>query len=283
MKTYAAPRGSEKLVEVACHVCGLRDAKAFMQCKGASFVKCRGCGLVYQNFQPVFDDLKQRYGQNYFEYELENDKNFFNMMKLGLGDIRFEGMPEDCLDNRRCLDNGCATGMLVQYMAEKGWQAEGVELCRPSACFGIEKRGVKIFVGTLEEACLPDESFAVVHFSHLIEHVTDPRAFLMEVRRVLTKRGMALVTTPNVAGFQARLFGSRWRSAIADHLTLFSDRTLARMCREVGFALVRKQTWGGLAKGTAPGFVKKPLDALAKRFGFGDVVLFQALKTAEVG
>ena len=135
--------------------------------------------------------------------ELDNDKNFFNLMRLGLGDIHFDGMPEDCFDNRRFLDIGCATGMLVQYMAKKGWQAEGVELCRPSARFGIEKRGVKIFVGTLKEACLPGESFAVVHFSHLIEHVPDPRAFLMEVRRVLTKRGMAVVTTPNVAGFQA--------------------------------------------------------------------------------
>ena len=37
---------------------------------------------------------------------------------------------------------------------------------------------------------------------------------------------------------------------------------------------MRTVTWGGLAKGTVPDFIKRPADRMAKRFGFGDVVLF---------
>lgn len=87
---------------------------------------------------------------------------------------------------------------------------------------------------------------------------------------------MALITTPNINGLQARLFGSRWRSAIADHLTLFTKRTLARMLRQTGFRVVRIVTWGGLAVGTAPPLLKRAADRLAKRWGFGDVMLLQA-------
>lgn len=142
----------------------------------------------------------------------------------------------------------------------------------------MTRRGIRIFVGTLEEAAFKAESFTAIHFSHLIEHVPDPRSFLKEVYRVLKPGGYAVITTPNVDGLQARLFGKEWRSAIADHLTLFSKRTLARLIREIGFEIRQTVTWGGLAKGTAPCLIKRPVDFLAKRLGFGDVVLHLAAK-----
>ena len=92
--------------------------------------------------------------------------------------------------------------------------------------------------------------------------------------------GIALITTPNVDGFQARLFRENWRSAIADHLVLFSRRTLGRLLQESGFEVLDTVTWGGLALGSAPALIKKPVDRLAKRFGFGDVVLFLTKKSA---
>ncbi len=142
-----------------------------------------------------------------------------------------------------------------------------------SAEYGREHRGASIRVGTLEQAGFADGSFSVVHFSHLLEHVPDPRGFLVEVHRVLSPGGFAVVTTPNVDGLQARLFGAGWRSAIADHLVLFSRRTLCRLLAECGFAVLRTVTWGGLARGTAAPLVKRPVDRLAKKWGFGDVVL----------
>jgi hypothetical protein len=47
---------------------------------------------------------------------------------------------------------------------------------------------------------------------------------------------------------------------------------------EYGFEIRQTVTWGGLAAGTAPGIIKKPMDLLAKKWGFGDVVLFLAAK-----
>ena len=277
MKTFDSGVSGEKLRNVPCNLCGSDDPVDFLHGDGFSYKKCRRCGLVYQNPQPVFEDLRRRYGDGYFEYELENDKNFFRLMQLGLRDIGFYDKPIDSFDNNRFLDVGCATGMLVQEMQNRGWDAQGVEICEPAARYGRENRGVRILVGSLEEACFADNSFSVIHFSHLIEHVPDPLGLLTEVRRILTRRGTAIVTTPNVRGFQACLFGAKWRSAISDHLTLFSKETLKRMLMRAGFRVVKGITWGGLAKGTAPGFIKKPADALAKKMGFGDVVLYQAV------
>jgi 2-polyprenyl-3-methyl-5-hydroxy-6-metoxy-1,4-benzoquinol methylase len=277
-KTYSSPQGREKQESVPCPGCGGTRARPFLVCDGFGFVRCSACSLVYQNPRPIFDDLRRRYGEQYFSYELENESTFFGLMKLGLGDISFQSRAESLPAPRTFLDIGCATGMLVEAMAALGWDASGVDLCRESAEYGMAHRGVRIFIGTLEEAAFPEASFSAVHFSHLIEHLPDPRGFLGEVYRILKPHGFAIVTTPNINGLQARLFGKSWRSAIADHLSLFSKDTLARLVTETGFEIRQTVTWGGLARGTAPGFVKRPVDILAKKCGFGDVMLFLAEK-----
>jgi 2-polyprenyl-3-methyl-5-hydroxy-6-metoxy-1,4-benzoquinol methylase len=277
-KTYSSVPGAERQETVPCPACGGSRSRLHLACDGFTFVRCRGCGLVYQNPRPVFDDLRRRYGDQYFSYELENERNFFTLMQLGLGDIGFDSLAAGLPAPRTFLDIGCATGMLIESMKGRGWDVAGVDVCRESAEYGIQHRGVRIFVGTLAEAAFPAESFSMVHFSHLIEHVPDPRGLLREVRRILKPDGYAVITTPNVDGFQARLFGKSWRSAIADHLVLFSKKTLRRMLLESGFDVHQSVTWGGLAKGTAPDIIKKPADRLAKKHGFGDVVLFLAAK-----
>ncbi len=276
VKTYSSAPRQERREEIPCPLCGSLDARLRLQGEGFRFVRCSSCSLVYQNPRPVFEDLRERYGSQYFSYELENDRNFFTLMKLGLADIDFDRLTALLPRPRRFLDVGCATGMLVEEMKGRGWESQGVDLCRESAEYGGRVRSVSIFAGTLEEARFPVGAFHAVHFSHLIEHVPDPRAFLSEVARILAPGGYAVITTPNVDGLQAKLFGARWRSAIPDHLTLFSPATLRRMVEETGFSVERTVTWGGLAKGTAPAFVKNPADRLAKKLGFGDVMLFLA-------
>jgi 2-polyprenyl-3-methyl-5-hydroxy-6-metoxy-1,4-benzoquinol methylase len=274
VKTYSSLPGAERHESVPCPCCGESRSRPALACDGLRFVRCAGCGVVYQNPRPVFEDLRDRYGEQYLSYELANEEAFFTLMRMGLRDIRFQEL--DLPRTRTFLDVGCATGMLIESMKGEGWDVLGVDICRPSAEYGKKHRGVDIIAGTLAEAALPDASCGVVHFSHLIEHLPDPRAFLAEVRRVLAPGGYAVITTPNIDGFQARLFGSGWRSAIADHLVLFSRRTLGRLLEESGFAVRRTLTWGGLAKGAAPGFIKGPADRLAKRWGWGDVMMLLA-------
>ena len=285
MKTYTSPLTDERTASVCCNLCGYDVPSPYLQDDGYIFVRCRNCGLVYQNPQPVFEDLRRRYSQGYFEYEIDNEANFFHLMTLGLRDIGFDSLCDQMsklqlathgAERRTFLDVGCATGMLLEHMRDAGWSVRGVDLTPESAEYGRSHRGLDIFAGTLHEAQIPSASQAVVHFSHLIEHVPSPRHFLGEVGRVLAPGGLVLVTTPNVNGLQARLFRNLWRSAIADHVYLFSNRTLRRTLAAAGLRPLRTATWGGLAVGSAPGWIKRPADRLAKRWGFGDVVMVAA-------
>lgn len=273
MKTYSAPADGSAFVDISCGICGSGSHRPSMRADSYSFVVCDGCGVTYQNPQPTEESLRRRYAGDYFRYELANEENFFNLMRLGLADIDFDHLPG--VESRGdFLDIGCATGRLLAHIRDGGWTPRGVELCAESARHGAQTRGLDIFVGELEQAAFEDGSFRVVHFSHLIEHVRNPRSFIDEVRRILSPDGYAVITTPNIAGLQARLLGTRWRSAIADHLYLFRPSTLRPLLESAGFRVLRSVTWGGIAKGLAPKLVKAPVDRLAKRLGFGDVMLF---------
>jgi SAM-dependent methyltransferase len=234
------------------------------------------------NPQPGQPAVSERYqaghGTDYLAYELANEGPFLRLQELGLKDTGFGRIEADLRARTarlRVLDAGCATGALLEKLRDRGWDCTGVEIS-PSAEYARQKRSLDVRGLPLEACGFPAASFHLVLASHLIEHLNDPAGFLSEVRRILTPEGYFLVTTPNIAGLQARLFRGRWRSAIFDHLYLFSVKTLCRLLRDRGFAIERVRTWGGLAAGIAPRPLKNLADRAAKRFGFGDVMLIRA-------
>jgi len=237
------------------------------------------------NPQPVKDEIIARYstvfGGDYLSYELENENAFLKLQQLALKDAGFFKLEKNLMlrakDAPSVLDVGCATGALLAFLRGRGWRVTGVEIS-PSADYAQNERKLDVRNRPLEENNFSQGNFDVVLASHLIEHLNDPLSFLTETNRILKDDGYVFISTPNISGFQARLFGGAWRSAIFDHLYLFSVRTLKAMLERTGFKVEKVSTWGGLAAGLAPMWLKKTMDFLAKRLGFGDVMIIKAKK-----
>ena len=251
------------------------------------------------NPQPLKEEVIGRYNtEDYLKYELVNEENYLKLQLLALNDTGFNNLEKDLFSTKqkqatphapqsslpvpRILDLGCATGSLLYLLRERGWETTGVEICGSQAEYGRKARKLNISELPLEDNNFPSSYFNVVLASHVIEHLNDPASFVREVHRILIPGGNFFVTTPNIAGFQARLFGNRWRSAIFDHLYLFSIKTLKRLLEDAGFIIEKTVSWGGLAAGSAPAPLKRFLDRAAKRFGFGDVVIIRSRKSSEI-
>ncbi len=277
MKTYfKGPRPGETEVQVKCPVCKTEKVRQFWRLENYSFQKCVYCGHVYQNPRPLSKDLEERYDEDYKQYEVVNADNFFNLMQLGLEDVGFSKLEENLGNNKKFLDIGCATGKLVKHLKDRGWESMGIEICKASASYGRDKLGIEILEGTLESLKLPENSFDLVHSSHVIEHVPDPDVYLEEIHKITKPGGYCICVTPNIKSFQANFYREEWRSAIADHVHLFSLDTLKRLMESKGFKILKTGTWGGIPKGEAPEILKKIMDKMAKKFGFGDVMIILA-------
>ncbi|MDR1031260.1 MAG: class I SAM-dependent methyltransferase [Treponema sp.] len=282
VKTWSTPVTGEPSRIIPCTLCHGDHFRPYLVCEGFSYVRCTGCGLVQMNPQPLTVEVVRRYqeghGADYLSYELANESAFLQLQKLALGDAGFAVLEKDLLVKKRpaILDVGCATGALLETLQNQGWETTGVEICTPAQAYARQVRNLDVRALPLEANHFPAHTFDVVLASHLIEHLNDPRGFVQEVHRILLPGGYFLITTPNIGGFQAWFFKNRWRSAIFDHLFLFSIKTLSQLLRSSGFEVVKVCTWGGLAAGTAPGSLKRVFDRGAKRFGFGDVMLLKA-------
>jgi 2-polyprenyl-3-methyl-5-hydroxy-6-metoxy-1,4-benzoquinol methylase len=263
-----------------CNYCGETRKTGFFSSSDFSYVKCPKCGLVYQDPRPTFSELKKKvYTDRYFKYELRNQENFFSLMKLNLRDFNFIKLTSAMKPGqRRFLDIGCATGLLLDHMRSREWRTEGVELCRESADYAKKKLKLRVHHSSLEQKKFPTGLFDVVHMSHIIEHVPDPVQTLKEVYRILKPGGILFIITPNVQSLQAFLFRETWRSAHKDHLHLFSIKTLRRYLESADFRIISQFSYGGLAAGIRTRFLKRPLDSLAKRLNLGDVMAFACRK-----
>ena len=284
VKTWSTPVVQEKKYAIPCALCGQRRFKQSLACEGFSYVSCLQCGLMQINPQPAASEVQERYksffGNDYLAYQLENENVFLELQKLALKDIGFFKLEKKIMQSGkrpRVLDIGCSTGALLAFLQERQWQPEGIEIS-PSADYAQKRLGVTINRKNIENSDFPAETFDLVMASHLLEHLNDPNGFLHKVWDILRPGANMILITPNIQSFQAILYKNRWRSAIFDHLYLFSKKNLKIMLKKTGFNVIKISAWGGLPAGSAPAHLKRFADIAVKRLGWGDVMAVLAEK-----
>ena len=163
----------------------------------------------------------------------------------------------------RVLDIGCGFGESLGYHRARGCDAHGVEADR-NILRVAERHGLNVKHGLFDAAHYERESFEVVTLDQVIEHVSDPSPVLQGIQRVLKRDGLLVLSTPNVSGWGARVFGSRWIHWHAPyHLQFFSAESMHRAVTAAGFTIEQRTTvtpsawldfqWGHLATYPAAG------------------------------
>jgi 2-polyprenyl-3-methyl-5-hydroxy-6-metoxy-1,4-benzoquinol methylase/ribosomal protein S27E len=270
-------RDGEVFLEVDCPLCGSKDYTVVYKGKNFRFVRCNECGVLYQNPRPKNDFIQNRYDDKYFQYEVENHKNFFNLQLKTFEDCNIENLIGG-FKGKKVLDVGCATGMLLNHLKNKGANVFGVEICTQSCRYAYENFGLTIYNGTLENARYESNFFDIIHFSHLIEHLENPIKFMGEIYKILKTGGYVLVTTPREDSIWSKIFRLKWRSLIPDHLTLFGRSHLISLLKMTGFNPVFIESWGSIPIDSRFKFLKPISDRFAKKFDKGDVQFILAKK-----
>lgn len=104
------------------------------------------------------------------------------------------------LAGKSALDVGCGAGLLVEPLARMGAGATGVDAAPENIAAArahAEGQGLTIRYHAGELASLPAEQFDLVTSMEVIEHVTDPAAFVRELTARLKPDGLMILSTPN--------------------------------------------------------------------------------------
>ncbi len=112
------------------------------------------------------------------------------------------------LECKRLLDIGCGDGSFTVLLkkALKAEEAAGIEIAS-GAIASIREKGIKAYLLDIDGNPFPfnDAYFDVVYCGEIIEHVFNTDHLLEEVHRILKTDGIAIFSTPNLAGWPNRL------------------------------------------------------------------------------
>lgn len=261
-----------RLVDVDCPLCG--GASTFPVFSGSdrrcalpgtySVVRCRNCGHLFMNPQPVSECIADCYPADYSPHltpvisttgePVERGRPWYlRYLPLrhvpGLRSLYY-WLTDDCAQpvpgavtgdhenpSRRpqALEIGCATGRYLYSLQKSGWDVRGIELCEQPARMAQEA-GLAVHHGTLETAGLASETFDLVAAWMVIEHLPAPRDTLRELHRVLKPGGQILLSVPNAGCWQRHLFKGSWYCwDLPRHLQHFTPSTIHRALETCAF------------------------------------------------
>lgn len=147
----------------------------------------------------------------------------------------------------RLLDIGCGAGEFSRRLRAAGWKVFGLELATGQAS-RASALGIRTVVGEVSVG-LPfrSEELDLVFAGEIIEHLLDTDGFLAEIHRVLKRRGVLVITTPNLASFENRLrllLGRYpawvdYRLGSSGHVRAYTPRILRSQLATHGFTVER--------------------------------------------
>lgn len=106
-------------------------------------------------------------------------------------------------NNKKVLEVGCNTGILLIALAQAGIDVLGIDIVKndiETAKKYLKERGLPPRLAQLGDARkIPykDNSFDIVLLSDLLEHVSNPKKAAREALRVTKPKGLILTTVPN--------------------------------------------------------------------------------------
>jgi len=141
---------------------------------------------------------------------------------------------------RRVLEVGCGSGRVLAELADKGWDAHGLEPSAAAVATLRAHRDLPVRVGTIEETTYPSGSFDLIVASMVLEHLHDPIADVVKLRNWLCPGGHLTGSVPNCASWEFRFFGAEWFALqLPTHLFHFTPSTLTLLLEKAGFTHIR--------------------------------------------
>ena len=224
--------------KIVCPICESKNIGFYDAMTNYKLAECKNCGMIWEP-KPLANILSQ-YKDDYFVND--NPKggytNYFVSMSINRKTFsdRLNKIQKKLGKKGKLLDVGCALGDCLVEAKRLGWrELEGIEV----SDYGYKhtlKKGIKVIKGTLKNKTFKPNTFDVVTYQDVIEHITDPVLELKKVYKILKPNGLVYLVTPDVEGFWSKLLGSFWyHYKPHEHVVYFSQKTIREALAKAGF------------------------------------------------
>jgi len=220
-----------------------------------SVVECGSCSVYFVSPKIDFtpDECKQLYNNAYFSVQTPW---LINKREKEL-DKRIDKLSAIIKKSKpRFLDVGCGEGNAMLAASKRGWEASGVDIT-DNREEKAKIEGIKFTEGNLLSLSLPGSHYDIVYVDSVLEHVTEPLLYLVEIRRILKDDGIVYIGVPNEDSLQNDIkkimYSLLGKKGIASklkpfdspyHIIGFNKRSLKASIERAGYELVFLRNFG---------------------------------------
>jgi len=191
--------------------------------KEYTVVQCNNCQFYFLEPQVNFSNKEWEYLYNE-EYFPQSTNWHLNQRELDRKK-RFDKLRNySSLNIVNFLDIGCGEGYSLLEAYNRGWEPFGIDIFdnRSEEIKKIKNHFVK---SDLLDAFFPDNYFDIIYLDSVLEHLTNPLEYLVEIKRILKKGGLLYVGVPNedslLNDFRKFIFSITGRKDISEKLMPF--------------------------------------------------------------
>lgn len=148
------------------------------------------------------------------------------------------------------LDVGCGNGVIANYLIEKGYNVYGTDASDTGIAIANKKNPGRFCIQNLATDLLPEElstiRFDTIISTEVIEHLYDPRKYVLFCKQVLKGKGRLILSTPYngylkylalaLVGGMDRHLTVLWDGG---HIKFWSKKTLTLLLEEQGFKVTQ--------------------------------------------
>lgn len=165
-----------------------------------TYVRCKNCGLIYQNPRPVYNQhfIDAAYADYYQYAENLTLEDLTRVRESSLDMFREEVQYISRFDKKKTavLDVGSGMGTFLYAAKDIYPKAVGLDVSQKMAAFIEKNMGLKVYVEQLEKFNYPGK-FSLIHLSHVIEHVPNPNEWLQKVKQLMDADSILVINVPN--------------------------------------------------------------------------------------
>lgn len=151
-------------------------------------------------------------------------------------------------NSRKILDIGCSSAVLTAAIAKARPRAQvtGLDSYKRAIDFARQKHPhLQFVVADAHKLPFKKQSFDLILCTETLEHVTDPKSVLSQIKRVLKPRGHAIISMDSgsllfriIWYFWTKSRGRVWQNA---HLHEFNAKILENLIKNAGFKIQKKK------------------------------------------
>jgi len=242
-----------EFVAVPCPACGSTRSTVAFEKYEFTYQRCADCETVYVSPRPT-PEVLEFYYRNSENYQYWNTHIFPASEAVRRERIfrpRAERVAALCakhgVGRQRLLEVGAGFGTFCEEIRRLGVfdRITAVEPT-PDLAESCRRRGLDVIERPIERLPIDPGTVDVIVSFEVIEHLFDPRAFLMACRALLAGGGLLVLTCPNVKGFDVALLGAASDTFDVEHLNYFHPQSLGRLATDCGFVVAETLTPGEL-------------------------------------